>query len=83
MINQQTLHKLRHTNATLLLNSGVDIKIVSEHLGHSDISITANTYTAVLDNSRANTSYIIEEILSHTNTKQAPSNIISINKNAL
>lgn len=78
-----TLHKLRHTNATLLLNSGVDIKIVSEHLGHSDISITANTYTAVLDNSRANTSYIIEEILSHTNTKKAPSNIISINKNAL
>jgi len=27
-----TLHKLRHTNATLLVNSGIDLKIVSEHL---------------------------------------------------
>ena len=31
-----TLHKLR--NATLLLNNGVDLKIVSEHLGHTDNS---------------------------------------------
>ncbi len=26
-----TLHQLRHCNATLLLNSGVDLKVVSEH----------------------------------------------------
>lgn len=76
-----TLHKLRHTNATLLLNSGVDIKIVSEHLGHSDISITANTYTAVLDNSRAKTSYIMGEILSQANTKKTPNNVVAIEKN--
>lgn len=35
-----TLHKLRHCNATLLLNSGVDLKVVSDHLGHCDIGVT-------------------------------------------
>lgn len=47
-----TLHKLRHTNTTLLLNNGIDLKIVSEHLGHADIRITAGTYTAILDSLR-------------------------------
>lgn len=59
-----TLHKLRHTNATLLLNNGIDLKIVSEHLGHSDIAVTADTYTAVLDNSRMKTAYTMEQLLS-------------------
>ena len=55
-----TLHCLRHTNATLLLNSGVDIKIVSEHLGHSDISTTGNIYADVLASSKRKTSELIE-----------------------
>ena len=55
-----TLHCLRHSNATLLLNSGVDIKVVSEHLGHSDVGTTANIYTDVLDNMRRKTAEIIE-----------------------
>ncbi|MBO5247509.1 MAG: tyrosine-type recombinase/integrase [Eubacterium sp.] len=63
-----TLHKLRHTNATLLLNNGVDLKIVSDHLGHSDIQITAKTYTAVLDSSRMKTAELMEHIL----TEQTP-----------
>ena len=58
-----TLHKLRHTNATLLLNNGVDLKILSEHLGHANIQITADTYTAVLDSSRKKTADIMEQIL--------------------
>ncbi|MEE1009025.1 MAG: site-specific integrase [Agathobacter sp.] len=58
-----TLHKLRHTNATLLLNNGIDLKIVSEHLGHADIHITANTYTAVLDSSRIKTANLMEQLL--------------------
>lgn len=55
-----TLHCLRHTNATLLLNSGVDIKIVSEHLGHSDIGTTGNIYADVLASSKRKTSELIE-----------------------
>lgn len=48
-----TLHQLRHCNATLLLNSGVDLKIVSEHLGHCDIGVTANIYADVLKSTKA------------------------------
>lgn len=44
-----TLHKLRHCNATMLLNMGVDLKIISDHLGHCDINVTANIYADVLN----------------------------------
>ena len=39
---------LRHSAATLMLQQGVNPKIVSERLGHSDISLTLNTYSHVL-----------------------------------
>src|SRR4051812_35917161 len=38
------LHDLRHVAATLMLAAGVDIKVVSEALGHSDTRITRDTY---------------------------------------
>jgi len=41
------LHDLRHTNASLALLAGVDMKVVSERLGHSQISVTADLYTHV------------------------------------
>lgn len=41
-------HDLRHTAATLLLQAGVDIKIVSQLLGHSSIALTADTYAHLL-----------------------------------
>lgn len=54
-----TLHQLRHANATLLLNSGVDLKIVSEHLGHCDIGVTANIYADVLKSTKARVADLI------------------------
>lgn len=54
-----TLHSLRHCNTTLLLNSGVDIKVVSDHLGHLDIGLTANIYVDVLASTRKKTADII------------------------
>jgi integrase len=41
-------HDLRHTCATLLLSQGVNVKVVSEMLGHASITITLNTYSHVL-----------------------------------
>ena len=38
------VHSLRHTFATLMLNKGIDVKIVSELLGHSNVSVTYNIY---------------------------------------
>ena len=42
------VHDLRHGAATLALASGVALKVVQEMLGHSSITITADTYTSVL-----------------------------------
>jgi integrase len=43
-----TFHSLRHTHATLLLSQGVNVKVISERLGHSNIKVTLDTYSHVL-----------------------------------
>ncbi|TGB05756.1 site-specific integrase [Streptomyces sp. MZ04] len=42
------LHDLRHGAATLMLAADVDVKIVSDTLGHSDTRITRDIYQSVL-----------------------------------
>ena len=46
-------HELRHSCASLLLNSGFTLKDVQEYMGHSDIQMTANIY-GHLDTQRKN-----------------------------
>ena len=58
-----TLHSLRHCNATLLLNQGIDIKIVSEHLGHASIQVTGNIYADVLSETKVKTAELIDHEL--------------------
>jgi len=41
-------HSLRHTHASLLLKAGVDIKIISERLGHSSVRITYDIYSHLM-----------------------------------
>jgi integrase len=41
------LHDLRHTAASVLLAQGVPARVVMEILGHSQISVTLNTYAHV------------------------------------
>lgn len=43
-IENATVHTCRHTYATRCVEAGVDIKSLSEMLGHSNISITLNRY---------------------------------------
>jgi integrase len=43
-----TFHTLRHTCATLLLQRGVNVKVVSEWLGHKTVKITLDTYGHVM-----------------------------------
>jgi integrase len=45
------IHVLRHTAATLWLENGVPLKIASDLLGHSSISVTADIYMHTSDDS--------------------------------
>lgn len=47
-LRRQRFHDLRHCCATLLLSRGVHPRIVMETLGHSQISLTLNTYSHVM-----------------------------------
>ena len=42
------VHDLRHTAASLALQAGVPLEVVSEQLGHSSVTITADTHTSAL-----------------------------------
>ena len=42
-------HWARHTGATILLNEGVDLKVVSRICGHSSMKITEQIYAKLLD----------------------------------
>jgi len=42
------LHDLRHSGASILLSMGINIKIIQQILGHSNISITLDTYSHLL-----------------------------------
>ena len=44
-VQQIRIHDFRHSCASLLINQGASIALVSKYLGHSNISITLNTYT--------------------------------------
>lgn len=43
-----SLHSLRHTNATLMIGGGADVRTVSGRLGHSQTSTTLNIYAEFL-----------------------------------
>ena len=42
------LHDLRHTYASIMLAAGVNIKAISQALGHANVSITLNIYSHLL-----------------------------------
>jgi integrase len=57
------LHGLRHTHATLALEAGVPLKIVSERLGHASIQISADTYQHALEHLQFDAAESIADVL--------------------
>lgn len=55
-------HGLRHTHATILIQNGENIKVISERLGHKDITTTLNIYTHVMAKMKENTADLLDEI---------------------
>lgn len=58
------IHDLRHANASILINRGVPLKIVSEHLGHTSEKTTEEFYTHMFGHSKQLTASVIEAALS-------------------
>jgi len=56
-------HDLRHTAATFLLAQGVDPRTIMETLGHSQISLTLNTYSHVLPSLQQDAATRMNELL--------------------
>ena len=48
-----SVHSLRHTHASLLFEAGIEPKIISDRLGHSNIQTTLNMYTHLNDKQRS------------------------------
>jgi integrase len=57
------VHDLRHTTASLLLAQGVHPRVVMETLGHSQISLTLDTYSHVLPGLGAEAAKRMDEAL--------------------
>ena len=56
-------HSLRHSYASLLFQSGADIKTVQELLGHADINTTSQIYIHVFPKTRKETVNLLNEKL--------------------
>ncbi len=56
-------HDLRHTHASLLLAQGVNPKVVQERLGHSQISLTLDTYSHVMPSLQRDAARRLDELL--------------------
>ena len=59
-----TMHGLRHTHATILLEQGVNPKVVSERLGHASVATTMDIYSHVLPDMQEKAAQAIDTVLS-------------------
>ena len=57
------LHSFHHLFASLLVNQGVDIMMVSGALGHFTVSTTSNIYCHMLEEAQAKVSYAVSSAL--------------------
>jgi integrase len=58
------IHDLRHTAASLLVNAGVPMKSVQEHLGHSSITVTMDRYSHLDDDARRHVAGVLDGLIS-------------------
>ena len=59
-----TIHSLRHTNATLMINSGVPITTIAARLGHANPSTTTKIYTHAIKSADAAAAETLDNIFS-------------------
>lgn len=71
-LERVNLHSIRHTNATLLIGQGVNVRTVAGRLGHSQTSTTMNIYAHQLQSADAAAADALAGVLARsTGRKQA------------
>lgn len=56
-------HKFRHTQASILINEGVDIVTVAKRLGHKQVTTTENIYAHALAKADAEANAVVASVL--------------------
>jgi integrase len=65
------LHDLRHGAATMALEAGVDVKVVSEQLGHTTTTLTRDTYQSVVKQLHRNAADAVAKKITSRRRKSA------------
>ena len=65
-------HDLRHTAASLMLNNGTDVLIVSRRMGHAQASITLDVYGHLIPSKQEDVVQLMDEILTPIALPVAP-----------
>lgn len=66
-----TLHSLRHTAATLMLQAGVDIKTCAQRLGHANATMLLKVYAHVLDENDAKAADKLADLVTGPKNKKS------------
>lgn len=56
------VHATRHTFASKLFREGKDVKVISQLLGHSSVTVTYNTYVHVIEEQKASTIQVLDDL---------------------
>jgi integrase len=56
-------HDMRHTHATLLIQQNINVKVISERLGHSKIGVTLDVYSHVLPSMQQEVADKLDEMI--------------------
>jgi integrase len=66
-----SFHGLRHSYASISLRAGTPLKVVSEMLGHTTTAITADLYTHVLGDLKADAANRLDAIFQRAEKRRA------------
>lgn len=72
------LHDLRHAMASYWLAEGVPVKVVSERMGHANISITLEIYGHLLPNMQADSAEKMDVFFFGSEPKRAAENFKTV-----
>lgn len=57
------VHDLRHSHASMLINNGVDVYIVSKRLGHKNILTTINVYAHLYEERESEVLEVLDSLI--------------------